>query len=395
MVEKSLLKSIPQSFTAYDVLCYIVPSGMFVLCTYLVEFWSYRLSLKPADGGEKIHTPLVTALSSISEKLDGASWAYSVIFVVIVACMLYALGHIIASVSSFFLDRVFVTKAFGYPYVSFLNLTSTGRIRLSTRFYRAFFFWVNLYLLIQYVSTYDGSTLASLINNTIGHSIILIIECIIIISIVLKFIVGIKYWGTAEDESKFCECIKQFVIKPMEWILEYVIHWPFEAINSMFERYTKDNRSLSNEFIGHYREEFHKRFIRDYVNAGTDNYWLPLMYVCHVSNKSSVKIDNWHRLYSFARNLSTGFYLSFIYSFLWVYFQSDMMNGWSGYSKNAVMVIPIFYFLASMLMFFRYRYLYTQYYTKYILRAFVFHSRMSDVVKQQFDIPDADETTVS
>ena len=376
MTEKQLLSKVPQSFTAYDVLCYIVPGGLFFLCTYLTEFWAIRLSTKPADGGLKLHTPIVTALSSLADKLNAAPWAYSALFLVIVACLVYVVGHVIASISSFFLDRVFVTKAFGYPYAQLLGIPPYRRSRTTVPFYRSFFLWLNVYLVFRFVFIFAGTALHGSWVELFGGGILRFLEWLLVGSVVLKVLTSAKY-GRADGRRRKIRrwMMKRWLVGFFEWVLRWVLHWPFDAVNGLMSKYTRDDKPFSEDFVASYSESFKREFGRKYRRAGTDNYWLPFLFVRETSENSAELVNNWHRLYSFARNVATGFYLSFLYALLWVFFQKAFLVKWARYSSYVLMVIPLIFLLAAFLMLLRYRYLYSQYYTKFILRAFVFHSR--------------------
>ena len=101
-------------FSTYDVLGYIIPGVTLLGCTFLYEYW-LRIH------GVRLHTP-VYSLLQLATALERHQWAVSFLYILGGLCGTYVVGHIVSSLSGLLIDRLFVYKGHGYPYVGLLRL---------------------------------------------------------------------------------------------------------------------------------------------------------------------------------------------------------------------------------------------------------------------------------
>lgn len=126
-------------------------------------------------------------------------------------------------------------------------------------------------------------------------------------------------------------------------------------------------RPLPQKIVSLFKEFTNKQF--DFKKYDTsDIYWLSYCYVCDNNSKFQQLLINWFQLYSYARNIATALYLSFIYclfSFLW-HFQI-------GYNLDLfTKIFLISVYLGSFIMLIRYYYLYVSYYSKFLIRSCIY-----------------------
>jgi hypothetical protein len=76
------------------------------------------------------------------------------------------------------------------------------------------------------------------------------------------------------------------------------------------------------------------------------------------------------RLYSFARNLSAAFYVAFLYGYAILALNAVSIPDHQ--ASYIAVLIPAAYLFGSLVMLSRYYYLYANYYTKFIIRAFFY-----------------------
>ena len=143
----------PASLALRDILDYIAPGGTFLLSAFLFEWWA-RDAASQANIG--IHTPIRTAIADIVPATHQENWLASLLAASLGLGIAYILGHIVASVSAFLIERTFIYKAYGWPSNQLLGVTDSNpherhERRISRCFYRAAFFWINAALITSYL----------------------------------------------------------------------------------------------------------------------------------------------------------------------------------------------------------------------------------------------------
>jgi hypothetical protein len=121
-----------------------------------------------------------------------------------------------------------------------------------------------------------------------------------------------------------------------------------------------------------YLQFFNERFGIDPLHAGSDNFWLSKMFVAYESPAFNSNLTYWLNMYTYTRNLSTAFYIAFIYAFFFVYLQYPWgsLNGTTG--LFVLLSMPLGYFVLSGILAVRFRYIYVGYYNRFLYRCFVF-----------------------
>ena len=167
---------------------------------------------------------------------------------------------------------------------------------------------------------------------------------------------------------KFWNTIKAWY----NYSLHYLFAWPYDKITYIYSVLIRTRETFDDKFIDKYKTYFKENFNYEPEDARTNNYWFTFLFVSERSALSNSLINNWLFLYSFARNLSTTLLLLFIYAFASLMSQADITK-LHGY----ILFIPFMCFLAYFIMLTRYYYLYKNYYTKFIIRSFVFQNEIS------------------
>lgn len=387
--------------TAYDFLGYLVPGAALLLSMFIFELWGRRLPSSVFNPGQSFHSPIMTVLS-IHSSIEASSWALQAIFLVAIAALSYICGHIIASVSSLFIDRVLIYKGYGYPYETLLGISPFSEKErpfgeFSRCFYRGLLLWPNAIIILFYFSITFANTRFELKNSDtplllwcfqqlynvvmlMARNVELLVAAYIIV-IVLKIILSSSknqkhFWNPESMDTQLHDRVL--------WFTTYVWAGLYELVTKFLSMYLNTREHFDDCFKDNYRTHFKKQFKMDPYHAKTNNFWLPLLYVKHNSQQCGDQADNWLRLYGFSRNLAAAFYLSFLYgvaSFVW---QSKKVHVgmWSHYQVKILMMIPIIYLILSCIMLFRFYYLYVHYYTKYVFRSFIFLSDLPNKASQ-------------
>lgn len=381
------LESVPSPLTPYDILAYLLPASTFFLLIYLFEFWCREKEIFPE---EILHTPLWTAVGMLFP--SGENWVDSTVFFLFAVGVTYVAGHLIASISSLVLDRVFISKGYGYPFSSLLNLdrTSSRRSDLDGYYYRGIFFWVNGYILLRFIETLliDPTLRIPVVSflledpaSVIGRAADLI-GWWILIFMVLKL--AAEKWGIdpAKDKAPAMRprvvSSLAFLHKPMTLIRKAVVQavkgysFFYDKVAAGLARYVYTRESFDESFQHKFKTFFSQKFRYSSKVADTNNFWFAYMYILTNSPELTRLATNWFRLYSFVRNLSTSFYLAFIYAFSWLWWYSSEFAGRKQYDLEVLLWGTLSVLVLSFLLLIRYYYLYVSYFSRFVFRSFVF-----------------------
>ncbi|MCR4418103.1 MAG: hypothetical protein NUV92_10230 [Ignavibacteria bacterium] len=127
-------KDIRITFHTYDFLGYFLPGAVFLSIIYVFEYLI-------KDYYKKDQFPPFYYITSLSKSYlfsSDSHWAFEIILIVLFIIFCYSLGHLIASIAAFFLDRLLVGKCFKYPYVILFKLIGNSSNKLK----RVLFFLV-------------------------------------------------------------------------------------------------------------------------------------------------------------------------------------------------------------------------------------------------------------
>jgi hypothetical protein len=366
VVEEFGKEKIKLPFNTYDIFGYVIPGGTFLIGIYLFEFWA-KFHLPNAT----LHLPVYNAFAETSKGLfdKETNWVLSLLYVIILSSVAYVIGHVVSSVSSFFLDRVLVAKGYGYPYRHLLQIDPFDAASYRGAFYRGAFFWVNAYLIGQYIATVFHFPSIQALINSIGWALVGLT--------VLKLIIS------ATDAHRTKKQKKPLRITTIvgKYAFRLLLAGLYDLLTSSLAKFINTRSDFTQEFRQKYQAAFASTFNLNSITEGSNNYWLSKCYVADKSPVLDSLLVNWLYMYSYARNLATTFYLIFIYGFVSLSLQqSQTITAIIELaSPNSVVLglIPILSLALSMVMLSRYYYLYFVYYSKFLFRAFVYLTTMN------------------
>jgi hypothetical protein len=108
--------------TPYDFLGYLAPSATMLLCVLGLEALVKHFD-KSGIIHAKISTPLLTIYASVKTSRD--DWLAFATFAFLLIAAMYVLGHVIATMSSFAIDRTLVFRGYGYPFEQLMRETES------------------------------------------------------------------------------------------------------------------------------------------------------------------------------------------------------------------------------------------------------------------------------
>jgi hypothetical protein len=378
-------------FTAYDIFGYIAPGGILLLLAYLFEVWAHVLqSAQRATPQVAVHTPFWTSVQILWPEHVKPDLAGVAIFLTAAVAILYIAGHLVDSLASLLLDRVLISKGFGWPYLRLLKLKENRARRSppSGPFYRGLVFWLNLIVLLCYLGLLPVTGKKPWPGSGTVIELARVLAYFVLVGLVMKVVATLPFAETGSHRrklvrrairSKWLRTILRCSTVGICSVWPFLFDWLFARVVS---RYLQTRQPFEPSFLQKYRHLFRTVFSMEAETADTSNFWLTGMYVIERSPRHGAIIESWHRQCHFVRNLSMALYGFFWYGFVWLLVNTGTLfssrNDLKGLmlcnSTHRMQVLtfaPLLALLLALVMMMRFYYLFVSHYTKYIFRAFV------------------------
>ncbi len=324
--------------TPYDIYGYLLPGSFIMLCCFFIyKQDTFQYSLFSLAIGQTIALLFTPPSSDI---------VTMVVRLFALLLLSYIVGHINATISSLFFDKLLINKGHGYPYEFYLNLPEY-RQGLLSKFIRGAFFWFTMSLILLIVRSFLNPQ-----NNwkrSIDNFFCFIFA--FFITAMFSFIV-LKFTPESRSFYKYLEMFTGF------W---YKLH---DILLNVYSKIMRTKEPFDDIFIAKYKQNFNGLFGLETGNSKTNNFWLAYLHVSHKSKHSASLLSNWFFLFSFSRNISTAFLLLFLLTQAMIHLESG--------SIEILPILSVVFFLGFIIMLMRFNYLYKNYFTKYLFRSFVY-----------------------
>jgi hypothetical protein len=322
-------------FDLYDFFGYLFPGIIFATSTLIFVSQFDLLISEP--------------FKSVIDATKDPSLLFGLAAIVAGVVVLYVLGHFVATISHIIIDRVLIDGIEGYP-INFLLQIPRQTREYSESTFKYLFAAYNLLLLMP-VFIADYPSLHTVLSILLGSIALLILQRFLIM------LVRSTDAGKARARRVGDNKLLRTFLLPSRYCIDPLI--------GFLKRLLGLDRGFSDSFIATYKTIFHAQFANLEANdVGSENYWLPAMRAMAHNHSHEKTLQTWLHLYGFARNASAAFYLSASLIIGHLYFNPEM------HTTFARVQLGILFSLAVILGL-RYWILYSHYYSKGVIRAFV------------------------
>ncbi len=334
------------SFSLYDTFGYFIPGTTFVIGFYVF--------LEIIGFNQEFNT---------KGYFDAMTQDFPTFFAVfpVLGLFVYVLGHFIASISTVIMDKLLMERTLGYPFRRLfyrsLDWEKSDRLRYLHR-NRTFY------------KSIVASSIISVSFNFMGANW----WYVYFLSIAIFFLVFKSLFSLLsledirdpdslrEGGSKRLRCaeIIWHIFKP-SLILFYA---SFDLAIYLLLYLFRMCKPFEKKFQDKFSTKFKKTFGITVEEAGTNVYWLTYSYIQQNEENSVPLIQNWLNLYSLSRNISTVLLILF---FCGLYPEMIFKDANTAILDRWLICTGI----GAIVFWLRYYYLYYNYYSKYIFRAFL------------------------
>lgn len=332
--------SFPTKYTGldgHDVFGILIPG--FVFCCFLIITWRYS----EGENLVKIYT------NYLADKE-----LYRIITTIcLILIVSYVAGHIIGSFSVLFLEKIFIQKIYGYPYIAILypNDPITDPIHERSNFYKT----VSILLLI-FMAFYDLRYLKTEFIGITPRSIARVAFWLCFSLCLLRFVS--KQFNNSYNHLN--------IIRKKSILLLGVTAEIYNRTLDLFviRQYIPLNNSLDSNSIISFNKKFQEIFqITPQKQIGTENYWAVYLFLFNNDPIYRTKASKLISQITFSRNMSFAFLLS-----------SLLLGFATHYTKNTGVHLAynaFFLLIFSFVMSLRYYYFYWLF-SKYTFRTFIY-----------------------
>jgi len=385
MKEASTISITTWPIKAYDFFSVILPGGSLLFCCFYFEEL-YRGSAGRFYSSLPVHWIFQKTWHDAPNNIAQSVSLGVSLFVV------YLSGQVVSSVANFFLDRILMYKCYGYPY-QFLLLREQCKPdavkKRSRQFYRGSIFWLHCatFALAIYCVTWWP------------------IFAVIAVSLYGLWLVVVAWRVLCKIIEKSGRNGRLYTLLE-EWRVKFLRNFakPYNSVTNFIEKTNRTNSEFEKPFIDKYIELFRKDFGMEPKEVGSNNYWFALFYVRRQDPQLHDSIVRWYQTSIFARNMAISFYMAFLYSvgFLFfehlpTFFSSDLSAPVQALDIKTVHIAITLYLLLNLAIFMtvRFHYFLICYYSKCLFRAYVFLHFMANASakeppKEDSDKPPAD-----
>lgn len=373
-------------FSVADVFVYIIPGAVLLVSVFFTEQF---LKEHAQMANVQFTTPFGQMLWTWGMQVVAEpSLLYAVALLLVLITVTFVAGHLVSSMSSFFIDRLLVHHGLQYPYVMFLGRREFDLqqkrhkffkpYRAKEAYYRGLFSWPAAGAFFWYCTPWYRNS---------GPRI--------------DGIWPLRLWlsGRETHLGMLAPLAAGYCFAAASLLIAAKVAWHFARKSDWLKRRYDRNRKLlmtaasglydmfHNAFssvlsavreplIGGLLEKYNKCFEEEFElkpdEVGSLHFWLPYNYVMQYAPDLYRLLLMWHHQYEMARNLATSFFLAAVYSAWLILYRIPPGEIPPAWMTDSVFWLPLIFAIASTIMLSRYYYIYVCYFNRSLFRGFVF-----------------------
>jgi len=344
-----VFKSNQTPFDLYDFFGYLFPGMFFGVGLFVVHALF--------SGTQTV--AIVAQAQSLATAFKDFKFVEAVLVLVVIFLMFYVFGHLVASFGSLLFEKKLLKGIFGYPTQYYLDVREKHQRKVAESVYKITFMLFNATLIIGILSIdfpkYEAPFLACLK----GLKWLLIIWFLLLLGFR-----PLLTWVQKRFVLAWLETVRKLAVASLYWTVFFLIDLPITLVfgsTGVLKRFDPDT-------IDAYKRKFYNDFELDVDEVDTNVFWLSYVFLVQHSPNSLPTIRNFLHMFSFARNTAAATFLLLAITLSVKYvFGAQITPGNAMLLYMFSMILYIF----GLVMLLRYFYLYSSYFTKYILRSYL------------------------
>lgn len=359
--EKALLR-----FDLYDIFGYLIPGVVLLAGIYgHIKVFDVKCF---QDALDKILLPNGTMGGDLNQSTSNLLSFSSPLFWTAMTAFLffaYIVGHLAASFSAVILDKWVSERVFGFPFKRMFKdvLPKSDYDKRKTYFHKAL---LVIFLAILIIFAIFGPS---------NHYFRFMLSSFLLLALIkigfTKLSLEDIQAPTAEQpESQWQRKVANWLWKwTIQWWLIPIVWFSFDSwanlLLTMFRMRKPFSKAFQEQFCTYFRETYQLDIKKDKLD--TEVFWLPYSSIAENTSSCARLLKHWLCLYGFARNLATSFFLLFIYG---ITMDKFCPTGMYRAEKYEYLIWCLITSIAAILLGLRYYYIYYNYFSKFVFRAF-------------------------
>jgi len=361
----SIVKSAKVPFDVYDFFGYLFPGAVFGIG--LLVNWAF---FQPGD------FDMHAGLTHLSTLFNQFQFVGGVLLLGAILVTFYLLGHVVASFGSLVFEKYFLKGIFGYPTQYYLNLRERHQRRFSESLYKIVFLLCHATLIAGVLSIRYSTLFAAF--EWLGIALLVMVVFRLVTVFVRPSV------QKAMSKSTGATTAVSASVTAVHWIVANTIDRVFQMVFGS----TDVLKPFHSSFVERFKLKFKADFGLDvdWLSSGrtsvaaagvketkvkvpdTNVFWLSHIYLVQNFPQALPTVRNFLHLYSFTRNVASASFLLIIAALVAHYNFRQQLHYLEVH--NVVLYLSSLYVI-GVVMLLRYFYLYSSYFTKYILRAYL------------------------
>jgi len=359
--KKALLR-----FDVYDIFGYLIPGVILLVGIYVhMKVFDVKCLQDPLS---KVFLPCNSIDNNPGQNTSNFPIFSSPLFWRLMTAFLffaYIIGHLVASFGAVILDKWVSERVLGFPFKRLFKnvLPLSDYDKRKTCFHKALL--VNFLVMLIVLAILGPS----------NRYFLFLLSFFVLLALIK---IGFTWFSLEDIQAPSSERPgSNWRHKVVDWLWKWMIRWwlrPlglifFDSWANLLLTMFRMRKPFSKVFQEKFSAHFYKAFDLDLKkeNLETEIFWLPYCYVSEKAPASARLMHHWLCLQGFARNLAVSFFLLFVYG---IAMDKFCPSGMYHAEKYEYLCWCFITGISAVLLGLRYYYLYYNYFSKFVFRAF-------------------------